>query len=203
MALADARLMVWPELVRFLVVFDDVMYDEFSAYWHSMSREDGHLVPSRKSVKPTEIKSILPHVFMSEIVGHMDVRVRLTGTFLDMISANRLTGMNYLDVCPEEERTIYWQLAQVITSLPCGHWMIRDVTFVDGKGFRLKQLIYPLRNRHGESNMVFGIMGTSRNAEVDGLKPMSVIKSTILESKFLDVGAGIPELPENAALAAS
>lgn len=185
-----------------MAVFQEEMYDEFSAYWRNMPREGGHLLPSRKSIKPTEIKSILPHVFMSEIVGHMDVRVRLTGTFLDMISANSLTGMNYLDVCPESERPMYWQLTKMITGHPCAHWMIRDVTFVDGKGFRLTQLTYPLRNRRGESNVTFGIMGTSRNVEVDGRKEVGFIRSTIIESRFVDVGAGLPALPENSVLSA-
>ncbi len=175
-----------------MAIFEAKMVEEFTDYWHSLPKVEGTLMPSRDSLQPNKIKALLPHVFMSELTGDRQVVIRLTGTVLDMISAQNLTGMNYLDICPEDERDQYWDISKNVAYQPCAHWMVRDVTFVDGKGFRLEGVTYPMVARDPKNRMLIGIMGANRNTDFDGRTGVGFIRSKIRESKFLDLGAGLP-----------
>jgi hypothetical protein len=60
------------------------------AYWAGL-RRDGRL-PSRADIRPSEIKSFLPMLSLTEVAGENRFRIRLAGTGLFGVYGTEITG---------------------------------------------------------------------------------------------------------------
>lgn len=170
-------------------------YSRFCVYWHQLPREKGQLLPARAAFNPTDMKTLLPFIFVLHAKAEMNLEVSLSGTALDVISLEPLTGKNYLDVCPPGELAMYWESLRVVREHPCGLTIVRDVKFRDGKGYRLKSITFPMLDASGYPSRILGLMASERAPRMDGKSPKGArISSNILAMDAIDVGAAIPPL---------
>lgn len=66
-------------------------------YWNA--RRGQRPMPSRADIDPAEIKPLLPHVILLDVIqAPLDFRYRLIGTTVDDHSSGRFTGMRMSDV---------------------------------------------------------------------------------------------------------
>jgi len=68
---------------------------EFYAYWRGKRGE--RRWPSRKSIDPTEIPHLLPHLMITEVVGENRFRFRLMGTYLTERIGLDATGREFAE----------------------------------------------------------------------------------------------------------
>lgn len=109
----------------------------------------GRAFPSRADIDPIEIGSLLPHVFLIDVLpgsqpGLPDFRFRLTGTTVDEIHGQSLTGRSPADIrTPEIALAAERQCRRVIQSrAPCCDHVIllaRDDSF-----WHFERLMLPL-----------------------------------------------------------
>ncbi|MFC7048982.1 PAS domain-containing protein [Emcibacter nanhaiensis] len=73
--------------------FSSEVHGQLYDYW--LRRKGDRLMPSRQDIGPEEIPSLLPHLIMLDVYGkpgHYQFKVRLTGTQVDQIVGQSLTG---------------------------------------------------------------------------------------------------------------
>jgi hypothetical protein len=172
---------------------EDADYNAFCDYWHQLPRAKGQLLPAKSALKPAEIKKMLPFIFILQAKENMMLEVRLTGTALDMLAVESLTGKNYLDICPPSEKEIYWEATCLMREHPCGFVALRDITFSNGKGYRLKSIVFPMLDQCDAPNFMLGLTMPNRFPEGDiDWTEEAAISSKLLEMEVVDIGAGIP-----------
>lgn len=167
-------------------------FDRLTAYWHSLQAQADGGVPLRSQFNPSHIVQLLPFVFMMERERPDVIRVRLCGTALDEISGTSITGHNYLDVCPPEDRQLYQGMMHQVLAFPCAVRLSRDITFTNRRTYSLTSLSYPLCGKDGLPRFTIGIMLPSRVLQSSDLRNGPVLKSVLKKLDYIDIGFGVP-----------
>ena len=159
-------------------------------YWDAI--RGTRLVPSRRDISPAAIPKLLPNVFMTEVRGPRDLRLRLVGTAHRDRLGRETTGSDALEELPEiyrESRAyMFWQ----VVNRPCAYY---GTGLMDSVSANIPHevLILPLSSAiEGDPMMLLGIMmplGGQRWGDVSD--PML---ENVASERLLDIGAGIPPL---------
>jgi hypothetical protein len=124
-------------------------------YWR---RKRGHRpAPSRQDIQPVEIKSLLPRIFIVEIVGAPPrFRFRLAGTLIVDGFGEEITG-RFLDDLDLDRRnreiTADYQRVVDTRGPVCSRWRY---TKNDGKVLSYERLLLPLSSDGKASDMILG-----------------------------------------------
>lgn len=186
----------WMRLGRWKnMTLTDKDYSLFSDYWHSLPRDQSSLLPKRSVMNPALITRLLPFVFMLHAKADMVLDVRLSGTALDAISMQPMTGRNYMDICPPNEKEMYWHTMKLVREQPCGLMILRDVMFRDGRVFRLRSLNFPMLDEEGEAVFLLGLMASERmQHRFDDAPAGESVSSALLKLEAIDIGNGMPAI---------
>jgi hypothetical protein len=159
--------------------------------WSRLPRQDG--VPSRASFDPLSVARILPVISLIQRIGADEWRVRLAGTELERRWGRPLTGLNYADVMSPPVTAITFREFEAICSQPCGSWSLRHLELQSGRRLETDTLRLPLRASDGSISLILtsnGELGTDLQCRADPSREIV----TVVEQRFLDIGAGIPAL---------
>lgn len=168
-------------------------FDQFTAYWKSLQAAvDGHL-PAWSKFDPSKITAQLPYVYVLEHRSPKEMLVRLMGTALDEISGVPITGLNYLEVCPPDDATLYIEITKHVRAQPCASMVVRDVTFESGKNYTLSSLGFPMTDDHGVPTYSVGLMLPNRQIKSDDMDNGGVAQSILRSLIYIDIGFGVPE----------
>lgn len=151
-------------------------------------------VPVRASIDPGALASALPHVFMLNMIGPDTASYRLVGTAHRARLGIELTGHiwgEFLGGPQRAERTHrLWQAVRH----PCGFAARYEVVFASGAHDPVETLLLPLRPNDPSACPIMIGVGISIR-QVDWVNPSGSIASrTPEQSRFLDLGNGIPAL---------
>jgi hypothetical protein len=176
--------------------FSELM-KSFYDYWLSLPRESGQIIPSRKSINPAKMKSILPYFFLSEWKNDNEIINKITGTNLDEVLGANFTGINFLKNYDGERLKFYQQYWSALRTTPCGAQLDRQVNFPNGKIYQMSSLHLPLLGPQGD---VIFYCGTNESKQAffpdDINKPFELLNKTkISRMSFFDIGAGLPDNP--------
>lgn len=168
-------------------------FDQLTQYWHGLkARADGQ-VPERSLFNPADIVPLLPNIYLLERISADQVDVRLCGTALDEITGISITGMNYLAVCPPEDKPVYREVIHQTLAVPCGAVLEREVTFENGKIFLLRSQGFPLADAGGIPRYSIGMMLPLAVMRVMDMKNGPVLRSVLKRLDYIDLGFGVPE----------
>lgn len=168
-------------------------HDGFLAYWNRLKNDAGG-VPTRKSVDPRAISKALPYYYLLQRTNHDLVPVRILGTALDAFLPTLSTGMNFLEIYPEEIRSFYAEMLRDICEHPCGARVKRFITMTSGSQVAMQSLALPLADGDGRISYIAGIADAPSAAQLLGLaEKKQRMASTVEELEYLDVGYGVPE----------
>ncbi len=167
-------------------------FDRLTVYWRSLQERAGGAVPSRAHFNPADVVPILPFIYLLERKRPDYIEVRLCGTALDEISGVSITGHNYLDVCPPEDRDLYMTVTHQTLAVPCAVRLTRDVTFLNGRTYQLTSLGFPLADANGLPRYSVGIMLSSRILRREDMYNGTVLRSVLKNLEYLDIGYGTP-----------
>lgn len=167
-------------------------FEALFAYWEHLRDAVGG-VPARLSLDPVGIRELLPFIFLVERRSHTDLYVRLSGTAIDSLSPVPMTGANYLDLCPAENRAFVADSAKAVCTHPCGHKLKRVVTFEDGTSHEVTTAALPMTDRDGNCSYLLGVM-VSRTDHLSALSKIAGnLDVKLMESEFFDIGFGVPQ----------
>ncbi len=141
-------------------------FDQFTAYWKLLQADAEGPLPTRSQFNPGKIPTLLPYVYLLEHKSRGEMMVRVMGTALDEISAVPITGLNYFDICPPEDVSLYMEINDHLHALPCASLVVRDITFENGKNYTLSSLGFPMTNEEGVLTYSIGLMLPSRQSRV-------------------------------------
>ncbi len=137
--------------------FTDDRLAQLHAYWSRLRGEQPY--PSRAEIDPAAIPSLLPCVFLVDVLrGPLDFRYRLVGSEIARMAQRRLTGVLLADALPAPIVAIYRPLYVSVVEqarplrLYGGFW-VRDRDFLDWEAALL-----PLGPADQPVNMLLGGM---------------------------------------------
>lgn len=168
-------------------------FDQFTAYWKTLQAEAEGPLPARSQFDPSQITTLLPHVYLLEHKSPEEMIVRLMGTALDEISGIPVTGLNYFDVCPPEDVSLYMEINERLHALPCASLVVRDITFENGKNYSLSSLGFPMANDEGKLAYSIGLMLPARQFKSDDMNNGGVAHSVLRDLTYIDIGFGVPK----------
>ena len=166
----------------------------FFGYWDGLRRPD-ELIPARRRFLPEEVPKLLESFILVELVSDDEILTRLAGSKVVQDFGFDPKGVNYLDFVHPDRRQIASMNIWTTHRQPCGVWALTEQRYPEQKTVQSEMLGLPLAGgensgpqvlflRHAVSQPKFMVP-----AKVPG--PMN----HILDLKFIDIGAGVPDGP--------
>ena len=116
-------------------------------------------MPSRRDIQPKDIKALLPHVFLVDVLRHPPrFRIRLAGTEVNNRFDTDLTGrfLDELDLGSRQQDI----LAAYAATVDAGEPSLDSEEFLrgDGRPLRYRRLLCPLSSDGQTVDMLFGVL---------------------------------------------
>ena len=164
----------------------------FADHWSALPKTD--LVPHRQDFRPEQLRGVLAHMVIHELVSLADIRLRLVGSMIARAYDEDITGRNYLEMVEPERREAASRPFFVACSTPCG--MLTRMRTVAWRGLSMHRisLSFPVRDETGV-RWFYSCSTTepAGEADFDFANRGSATVTDILDRRFLDIGAGTPE----------
>ena len=166
----------------------------FARYWLLLDAVD--LIPNRAHFIPESIPGLLAHLGIHELISPEFIRLRLVGTAVVDDYGQEITGRNYLDFVEEERRAKASRAIHLICEQPCGMLVHLRSTTVSGNSLTRESIAFPMRSDNGVANLVYYCSGTAREREAFVDEPDELQVMGILQRRFVDIGAGVPDFQD-------
>lgn len=165
----------------------------FEAMWRDLPREG--LIPLRSTFRPERAARLLANILLIDIDPSPPVttRIRLIGGALRNLADVDLTGSDYLDLVPDRE----YQAAHLrLCALhPCATWSAAPVIYERGYNSLIEITHFPLiddaTGGHVGLVLMFELRSDTPEYRQTG-RPVEMRPA--VAKKFIDIGAGIPEI---------
>ena len=164
----------------------------FERLWADLPKTG--MVPHRRDFRPEDLGHALAHMVVHELVSPADIRLRLVGSMIAQAYDEEITGRNYLDMVPAERREDASRPFFIACAQPCGMYTrMRSVAW-RGLTMRRISLSYPLRDDAGV-RWLYSCSTTdpSDEPDFDFANDGTATVTEVLERRYLDIGAGVPD----------
>jgi hypothetical protein len=124
-------------------------------YW--LGKRHGRRAPARADIDPIELRSLLPHIYLFDVVEPGPrLRYRLVGTAIAEM-AGEVTG-RFVDelLPPAVYARMHAHYVDVVRNL-VGRYYVADMTWRDRPHVRYHRLLLPLSDDQRAANMLLGI----------------------------------------------
>ncbi|MFZ1989976.1 MAG: hypothetical protein WAW96_09420 [Alphaproteobacteria bacterium] len=160
----------------------------FYDVYKSLQRENGCLVPPRKSLTLPASKPFAPYLSILEMREPYTAIVRLTGTA--NVNRTRLdnTGKNWFDMFPAETRADIWGAFRLILDTPRGSLVFAHEEYQ--RAIAIEVLTFPFADNHGVPNY---IVSTTTQLQLKDLtlRGDDAMRPSMPDAEyFIDIGAG-------------
>jgi hypothetical protein len=166
----------------------------FAEHWQQLPRKQ--LLPSRNDFDPADVAAMLPGVSMYQFNSKQDITIRLAGTEIVHVYGQEVTGMNYLDLWPEDLRATVGEVFTAMLSQPCGLLVAMDALSRDGVTTKSISVGFPFLNNDGQANLTLFHTSNFDMPILHDPKTDPVVSLRLTRRVLLDIGAGKPELTE-------
>jgi len=161
-------------------------------YWRGLPAQD--CVPHRRDFDPMAIARHLPSISITERLGPGEWRIRLAGTGIRERAGVELTGVNFLTLIDPARRDLEERRLELLLAHPCGTATLRAGRRVSGLVVQDRTVALPLRDNEGSVRL---LVSSSEDMAADPAALDNRLTGfQILERRYLDLGAGVPEMPE-------
>jgi len=171
----------------------------FEEFWKSLRK--GALMPSRADFRPAKAARFLHNIILLEAPGEErnSLKVRVAGQFYQGAVEYAVAGTDHLDILPAQYHAAALASVRLMVSKPCGLWQVMRV-YLRGFSRLIEFTAFPLSPSGDGIALILGHLfplGEVEFAEAAQKKEISV--DTAVEFHFIDVGAGEPVWPAEAA----
>jgi len=154
----------------------------------------GNMVPSREQVNLQDIKQLLPRVIVMEVCSPREIFVRLAGSaYLDIFGVE-LTGQNYVDMAPPQDRELRGRRLWEMISRPCGGYSSVPHPNPNKQHESIHGLSLPMRSGDKFRPMqLFSIVASEfQNIAPEANADVGMVAHLADRFSFVDIGAGLP-----------
>lgn len=154
----------------------------------------GRLLPKRSEVELGDIKELLGHVVLLELISEENVQIKVAGSQLREHSGFETTGKNFRDLTPIDQWPLRrWRMNQVAT-VPCGARQVNINRWTrDGRSVALETVTLPLEpDDPAKPRMLISNVAALSGVYDAPAKDRPRLASMPDEFRFLDLAAGIP-----------
>lgn len=163
-------------------------------FWSRLPRPDGQVCPRHSDFSSAQVNGTLPEIFVSEWITDEDLIVIQTGTVLDRLIGEDITGLNIFartEPSIREEEYIYYRK---LRDTPCAGKLTRSAPHENGSHLYYRTIQLPLLDPYGNVRYFVGtgaILNDDRELKDLGLLNLGALE--LVERHFFDIGAGLPE----------
>lgn len=176
---------------------DSVAFEEF---WRSL-RKNGVLVPRRSDFQPAKAARFLHNIVLLEVPdeGRKSLKMRVVGHIYQSAVQYAVAGTDHLDILPPQYHEAAVASVRLMVKKPCGLWQIMPV-YLKGVERLLEFTAFPLLPGNDGIALILGYLFPLESVGLAPAAPkQEVMVDTAVEFQFIDVGAGAPDWPAEAA----
>ena len=168
---------------------------DFEAFWRQLPR-DG-FAPHRREFKPERAMKFLKSLVLVEApVGQSArLRLRLVGSAFQIRIQRDVTGCDYLDFLAPAHHAGAIESGRKVVQQPCGLWQCMDVHYERGFAQTLEVTVFPLlADGDGVPLLLAHVEPRDTLVTPEPSQGRAMLVSTASHYRFIDVGAGLPDL---------
>lgn len=141
---------------------NDPIIDSLKQYWEKLRA--GRSAPYRSEIDPRQFEHALENVFILEVIGAQDIRVRLAGMRLCDMMGMEVRGMApSAFMMPEDRNRLDTAILDVINNTTVVEFTLEAIDF-NGKIETAYLLLMPLRSDFGEITRILGCISDTQNS---------------------------------------
>jgi hypothetical protein len=163
----------------------------FQNFWSDLRQ--GALVPHRNDFSPARAVGFLRHIVLIEAPEAGALRVRVTGSAIDIQAGKSIAGRSYLEFVPEHLHDGLLRSVRLMLDHPCGLWQVMPIHYEKGIAQQVEVTAFPLLPAENSAPFLLGLVkfpGRPVKPRDPAGKVMLVETATAYE--FIDVGNGLP-----------
>lgn len=151
-------------------------------------------VPRRGDLDLVSIRRLMPMLLLTEVIAPDQVPVRVAGTRLRDYLGFEITGANYIELAPPEQRAIRGYRTWRIAMKPCGSRLIYHHRFASGRVMTAEVVSLPLDTEQPTGQrLMLAHIAPLQAAEPIPDRPASPYVELAASFAYLDIGHGVPE----------
>jgi len=173
----------------------------FESYWRSLRNAD-EILPERSAFRLSGALRFLRDLIVIEAPGPNSdsMRIRLWGERPHDLAGRNLAGCDFLDLLPERYHPGAVATARLMLERPCGIWQISPLHLARGYAQRVEVTAFPLAaGENGIATYLGQLLPIERPIPVTLPVSIGLAIDTAVDFHFIDIGAGIPAWPAEAA----
>jgi len=151
------------------------------------------LLPHTSDVDPSQIAYILKDIAILDVIDPMNIQYRLAGTGIAERMGEDPTGNNLIEMTAPETRATVSKILSLIVSHPVGAIATYENVYSTGKRAVVQSLYLPLQKAEGRSVRIVSVHSQEATLTYEDEQAHSTVAAKILELKWIDLGAGIPD----------
>lgn len=151
------------------------------------------LLPSTGDIDPSQIAYILKDIAILDVIDPMNILYRLAGTGIAERMGEDPTGNNLIEMTAPETRAMVSKILYMIVSHPVGAIATYENVYSTGKRSVVESLYLPLQKAEGQSDRIVSVHSREKTVTYEDEQAHSTVAAKILELKWIDLGAGIPD----------
>jgi len=161
----------------------------FAEYWLQLRGDD--LVPSRRNLKPSEIRDLLPYLSILERLSEHEFRYRLVGTAVVSRSGfdNTRRTFSLRDLRSDSP---FSHTVLSVLDWPCGYYLLAEERYKTGLKAVVELLGFPLSGDLGAPRFIATLSHECSKKYSNFLHDSELKEMTGQGHRFLDIGAGAP-----------
>jgi hypothetical protein len=151
------------------------------------------LLPNASDIDPSQIANILKDIAILDVIDSENIRYRLAGTGIAERMGEDPTGNNLIEMTAPEMRLTVSEILLLIVSQPVGAMATYENIYSTGKRALVESLYLPLQKTEGQSDRIVSVHSREKTVTYEAEQSQSTVAAKILELKWLDIGAGVPD----------
>ncbi len=140
----------------------DPILDSLKTYWENLRA--GRVAPYRSEIDPREFKHALENMFILEIVGDKNIRVRLAGMKMCEMMGMEVRGMSPRAFMMPGDRSKFDEAILDVVAKPAVTEFVMETVDYNGHSGTAYVLMMPLRSDFGEITRILGCITDAGDA---------------------------------------
>ncbi|HBM89681.1 MAG TPA: hypothetical protein DD437_14135, partial [Rhodobiaceae bacterium] len=128
-----------------------------------------------------------------DVIDPMNILYRLAGTGIAERMGEDPTGNNLIEMTAPDTRAMVSKILYLIVSHPVGAIATYENVYSTGKRSVVESLYLPLQKAEGQSDRIVSVHSREKTVTYEDEQAHSTVAAKILELKWIDLGAGIPD----------
>lgn len=167
--------------------------EQLIKFWSGLPCPEGQVCPKRSDFSSSQVNGTLPEVFLTEWQNADDLTIVQTGTVLDRMIGEDLTGTNVFEMTPEPLREAERDYYKALRDTPCAGMLTRSAPNRKGQHFYYRTLQLPLLDPFGNVRYFVGTGTVLEEGQIKLEFGNALFGDTeLVERHFFDIGGGLP-----------